>query len=368
MNKVVSDLAVKLVPDPRSALYHSTVFQKDSHLVYAMTRRGFPGAGVFAGAEGRPQRAELARQLGIELENTVWLDPASTGPIRFFSEADGGCGGADWNARLQGAAGMVTDALNLYLCTLYNDNVVVALFDPRRYGVGLINIAPSQTTDSEVAHAVQLLVERTGAAPGELEALIGPSVGPCCRTFPDPNLAGGRGLSNLWDLARGALLKAGIHRSRIFNPRVCTACSDTEFHTRLVDGPNGGVGAMVFGIRDDGSLRSQLNVRRGAAKAKPRPAAAAPEAESLTDEEKRLNRLIRCPHGHNKVYVRSVFDGQSAETSKPHIALRCAVMEHVGQAAGGYNIVLKDYIEAFCCADYVNCEAYQEFLRRTHEH
>jgi hypothetical protein len=91
---------------------------------------------------------------------------------------------------------------------------------------------------------------------------------------------------------------------------------------------------------------------------------AAPQEISLTDEQKRLNLLIRCPYGQKKVYIRSVIDGQSGDTSKPHIALRCAVMEFVGQAMGGYNIVQKDYIEKMCCADYAQCRAYQEFLRR----
>jgi hypothetical protein len=167
----------------------------------------------------------------------------------------------------------------------------------------------------------------------------------------------------LWDLARGALMKAGVHRSHIFNPRVCTACSDTEFFSRAINGAAGGTGAMAFGIRDEGSLRRQLDMRRTAHRMR-RQQAAAPEELSLTDEQKRLNLLVRCPHGQKKVYVRSVIDGQSAETSKPHIALRCAVMEFVGQAMGGYNIVLKDYIEKVCCADYISCQAYQEFLRR----
>jgi hypothetical protein len=371
MNRVVTDSAVRLVPDPASPLYRVTVFGRVPNVLHAMTRRSFPGAaapadlkpGAFAGAAGRAQRAEFARQLGIELADTLWLDPQDSGGIVFCSESNRGRGADDWESRVRGASGMVTDALNLFLCTLYNDNVVVLLFDPRWYGVGLVNIATDQTSSDAIGEAVELLSQRIGAEPGEIFGLIGPSEGPCCRTFPNPDLGGARGLSNLWDLARGELLKAGVNRNRIFNPRVCTACSDTEFFSREVDGAAGGAGAMAFGIRDDGSLRAQLDRRRAAQKMRRRQAPA-PQEASLTGEEKRLNRLIRCPHGQNKVYVRSVLDGQSDETSKPHIALRCAVMEHVGQAMGGYNIVMKDHIEKVCCADYIHCRAFQEFLRR----
>jgi polyphenol oxidase len=371
MNRVMTDSAAQLVPDAASQLYRVTVFDKFPNVLHAMTRRGFPGAaapaslkpGSFSGAAGRAQRAEFARRLGIELANTIWLDPEGSGEIVFCSENDRGQGADDWETRVRGASGIVTEDFNLYLCTLYNDNVVVLLFDARWYGIGLVNIAANRTSSDAIGKAVELLSQRTGAEPGELQGLIGPSVGPCCRTFPNPDLGGARGLSNLWDLARGDLLKAGVHRSHIFNPRVCTACSDTEFFSRTIHGAAGGTGAMAFGIRDDGQLRRQLDMRRVAHRMR-RQQAAAPEEVSFTDEQKRLNLLVRCPHGQKKVYVRSVIDGQSAETSRPHIALRCAVMEFVGQAMGGYNIVLKDYIEKVCCADYVNCQAYQEFLRR----
>ena len=82
------------------------------------------------------------------------------------------------------------------------------------------------------------------------------------------------------------------------------------------------------------------------------------------EEQNRLNRMIRCPYGKKKVYIRSVLDGTSVKTSKPEIALRCAAMAYVGKALGGYNIVSKDYVESVCCGDYPQCETYQELLRR----
>ena len=370
MNRVMTDSAALLVPDPASPLYRVTLFNNVPNVLYAMTRRSFPGAaaanlkpGAFAGAAGRAQRAEFARRLGIELADTLWLDPDDSGEVVFRPENDHSQGADEWESRVRGASGIVTDALSLFLCTLYNDNMVVLLFDPICYGIGLVNIVTGQTSVEPIGEAVELLSQRAGADPAKIQALIGPSMGPCCRTFPNPDAAGSHGLSNTWDLARGALMEAGLLRSHIFNPRVCTACTDTEFFTRKVDGADGGAGAMAFGIRDTDSLRRQLGTRRAAVRMRRQQASAAQEA-SLTAEEKRLNQLIRCPHGRNKVYIRSVIDGQSDGTSKPELALRCAVMEYVGQAVGGYNIVQKDYIEKVCCADYVHCRAYQEFLRR----
>ena len=368
MNRVMTDSGARLVPDPASPLYRVSLFKSIPSVLHVLTRRSFPGAGAaglkpgaFAGADGRAMRAEFARQLGIELAETVWLDPEDSGGVIFCSEDDRGQGAEDWESRVLGASGIITDSLNLFLCTLYNDNMVVLLFDPVGYGIGIVNVTTSQTKARAIGEAVEQLAERTGAEPAKMQALIGPSMGPCCRTFPDS--VGSHSLSNPWDLARGTLLEAGLHRSQIFNPRVCTSCADTDFFTRQIDGPGGGTGAMAFGVRDSSSLRATLDTRRAAQRMR-RQRASAPQEVSLTDEQMRLNRLIRCPYGQKKVYIRSVIDGQSGDTSKPHLALRCAVMEHVGQAMGGYNIMQKDYIEKVCCADYVQCRAYQEFLRR----
>jgi hypothetical protein len=365
----MTDPGAQLVPDPAGSLYRVTAFKSTSSVVLAMTRRSFPGAaaadlqpGVFAGDAGRAQRAEFARQVSIEIAHTIWLDPDDSGEVVFCSETDRGRGAADWESRVRGASGIVSEALDLFLCTLYNDNMVVLLFDPVGYGIGLVNVAADQTKGDAISEAVALLAERTGANPARMQALIGPSIGPCCRTFPDA--VGSQSLSNLWDLARSTLLEAGLLRGQIFNPRVCTACADTEFFTRRVDGPDAGIGAMVFGVRDSSSLRTSLRMRRAAQRTRRQQTHATPQEVSLTEEQIRLNRLIRCPYGQKKVYIRSVIDGKSDETSKPHLALRCAVMEHVGQAMGGYNIVQKDYIEKICCADYAQCQAYQELHRR----
>ena len=63
--------------------------------------------------------------------------------------------------------------------------MVVLLFDPICYGIGLVNIPTAQTSAEAIGEAVALLSQRTGAEPGKIQGLIGPSMGPCCRTFPD---------------------------------------------------------------------------------------------------------------------------------------------------------------------------------------
>jgi len=358
-----------LVPDPASPLFRVQALQKVPHLVHAITRRRLQAASPefdLKRGNAAASRAEFARQLGIKPENAVWLDPDESGKVQFISEKECGRGAADWNTRVRRASGLVTDALDLFLCTLYNDNAVVLLFDPRWYGVGLVNIKPTEPSGKALVEAVELITARGGAKPDQLTALIAPSVGPCCHTFRDPTGANGTGLLNLWDVARGGLMKAGLPRIRIFNSRVCTACRDTEFFSQTADGTDGGAGAVAIGVRSDGVFGEQLVQRRASIKQLQPAAAAAPESPevSLMEEQRRLNALVRCPYGQKKVYVRSVLDGRSAGATKPEIALRCAVMREMGHAVGGFNIVTRDQIIAICCADYAHCPTYQELARR----
>ena len=104
---------------------------------------------------------------------------------------------------------------------------------------------------------------------------------------------------------------------------------------------------------------------RAAASAKDETAVDTNQVDSsLTEQEHRLNKMMKCPYGRNKVYIRSLLTAGAQDTSEPEIALRCAVMAYVGQAAGGFNVVTQDYIERYCCGDYKRCKAYQEFRKR----
>jgi hypothetical protein len=271
------------------------------------------------------------------------------------------------------ASGIVTDSLGVFLCTLFSDDAVILLHDPRFYAVGLVVIKATEPAMEGVEAAVKLMAERFGSQPAEMAGLVSPSLGPCCHKFSDP--AGGLpGASNdLWTFSRSALLRAGVRNDHIVNPRMCTACLDTKFFSRKSQGAWVAAGAVAAGVRDDGTLEQIRAKRRTVQGAPARPdpaarnggsAARAGIPPSLLEEERRLNRLVRCPYGRNKVYVRSAFDGQSAETTEPVIALRCPILVETRQIKAGYNIVLKKYIEEVCCADYERCRAYREYAKR----
>ena len=368
-------LETGLVPD--EAFFRFSDLQRFDCLTHALTRRRAPGlVGEqefnFKPVEGNGVadalgcRTQLAELLAIALENTVWFDPAEPGEVEWVSAEDRAKGALDWETRYRGTSGIVGQSGNLFLCTLANDNTIVILFDPRWYSLGLVSLDLARPSGTPIDQAIRLMEERGEAQRDEMIGLIATGVGPCCHTLADSNQDETRGQTNMWDLARTTMLQAGLRSGNVFNARACNACKDTQFFSRVIDGPSTGAGAVVIGVKDDGAFGRMLAARKASAPIRARRRRQEPRQRDpgLLEEERRLNAAMRCPHGEKKVYVRSVILGTSNGTTKPRIALRCAIIEHVGQAMGGYNIVDKEYIERVCCGDYESCIAYQEFRKR----
>jgi len=162
---------------------------------------------------------------------------------------------------------------------------------------------------------------------------------------------------------------SNIARDHRLNSRICTGCRDSEFFTRAVDGPDCGAGAVLLGVMDpDGGLAKRLTARKiyseKILRHKVREREVQMAAPSLTEEQHRLNREIRCPYGVKKVYIRSVLTGRTSRIpTEPVLALRCAVLAATGLALEGYNIVEKDYIEEYCAGRYEECEAFIAYQR-----
>ena len=362
----------------QEGIFRFSRLQKFPYLLQAITRRRAPNIceqgkfdfradGQSRAEHARKCRSAFAKMLDINLGDTVWFDPAEAGKVRWVSAEELGSGAEDWDTRLQRTSGIVCQCTNLFLCTLATDNTIIVLLDPRWYGIGLVSLEPMRPTGVPIEEAVELMLEKTDARRDEIIGFIASGVGPCCHTFNAFKPGDTRGQSNMWDLARATMLQSGLNGDNILNSRTCTACRDTEFFTRRVDGPAAGANAVLIGVKDDGAFSNMIAART--ARAAEEPIQHAQEDENgdepgLLMEERRLNASMRCPYGENKVYVRSLFDGLSDTTSEPVIVLRCDIMQYVGHAGGGYNVVDKDYIEEYCCGDYKACPSYRLFLQQ----
>jgi YfiH family protein len=139
-------------------------------------------------------------------------------------------------------------------CVSVADCVPVLIADPRSGVVAAVHAGWRGTLAHAVARAVQALVREFGAAPGDLLAAVGPSIGPCCyqvshdlaRAFRDDlgarvvaSRAGGTRL-DLWAANETVLRRAGLAAERIEILGRCTCCESDAFFSHRRDRGNTG--------------------------------------------------------------------------------------------------------------------------------
>jgi hypothetical protein len=131
------------------------------------------------------------------------------------------------------------------------DCVPVLLVDARRRVAAAVHAGWRGASAGVLETAVAHLGRAFGSAPSDLEAAIGPAVGPCCyevgpeveeafrrrsgeRTAPAWVRGPGKSRLDLREAARRLLLADGVSAVSVLGP--CTAC-DAGYHSYRRDGP-----------------------------------------------------------------------------------------------------------------------------------
>jgi hypothetical protein len=182
----------------------------------------------------------------------------------------------------------ISDDPGVALCVKVADCVPILLADLRRGAVAAVHAGWRGTAAGAACSAVEALGAEFGAAPADIVAAIGPSIGPCCyRVGPDVRAAfeaagrwggslgawfsdvptvearhgvpgtdpaasgGASGFLDTWTANTDQLRAAGVPPSQIHVSRLCTSCYRETFHSYRVDGER--AGRMIGIIRAKGT-------------------------------------------------------------------------------------------------------------------
>jgi YfiH family protein len=176
------------------------------------------------------------------------LSAAAVGRVAFARQVHGAAvaravGGGDVGE----ADVIVTTLAEQPLALVTADCLPILLYDPAAAVLVAAHVGWRGTVARAARAAVEGLVT-LGGRPARALAAIGPSIGPCCyevdrvvidplaRTFPSidrwvTDTGGGRWKLDLWAVNEDALTAAGVARSRVYNPRLCTSCRADLFHS-----------------------------------------------------------------------------------------------------------------------------------------
>lgn len=206
-------------------------------------------------------RARLGEALGYNPARAVCAAQVHGGNVAVVGESEAGRGALDAADALPGIDGLVTTLPGLPLTLFFADCVPVFLYDPVRRAIGLIHAGWRGTVEHIAKTAVAVMLRECGCRLDDLQAVIGPSVGPCCyRVGCEAALAFGAGplpfLSsmgndtwrlNLWEANRYQLLYAGVSADHITVAGLCTACRrDVFFSYRADQGITGRMAGVIM--------------------------------------------------------------------------------------------------------------------------
>lgn len=162
---------------------------------------------------------------------------------------------------LNRADAMVTAQRGTTLSMRFADCVPILLYDPHAEVVGMVHAGWRGTLEGAQLSAVQTMVEAFGCLPANIQAGIGPSIGPDCYQVGEevvaaaqelfPSLEGiirraedGSAYLNLWEANRRLLQQAGLEQIEV--AAICTATNTAEFFShRAEQGKTGRFGALI---------------------------------------------------------------------------------------------------------------------------
>ncbi|HTX38910.1 MAG TPA: peptidoglycan editing factor PgeF [Bryobacteraceae bacterium] len=135
------------------------------------------------------------------------------------------------------------------------DCVPILLVDARRRAVAAVHAGWRGTSAGIVRRAVAALRERFGTEPEDLQAAIGPAIGPCCYEV-GPEVAAqfgreGRTHLDLPEENRRQLVETGVGAERVYVAGLCTMCHAEELHSFRRDKEAAGRLYSFVGIRQE---------------------------------------------------------------------------------------------------------------------
>lgn len=168
----------------------------------------------------------------------------------------------DINFLQKATDGLVTATPGLPLVMAFADCTPILLYDPVRSAVGIVHAGWRGTVAGVCPAAVKQMVSALGCRPGDIQAAIGPAIGPCCYQVgsdvveavgaafgrPDGLFRQGkesRLYFDLWAANEKALRESGVQH--VEQAMICTACRVAEFYShRAEKAKTGRFGAVIM--------------------------------------------------------------------------------------------------------------------------
>jgi polyphenol oxidase len=155
---------------------------------------------------------------------------------------------------LEKADALITDAPGINLVIQVADCQAVLLVDPVLRVIANVHSGWRGSIGNIIGGTVAAMKDRFGCRPKNIQAGIGPSLGPCCAEFmhykteiPDKfwKYKDTGVLFDFWAISRDQLVDAGVPDKQIRSSGICTRCRTDLFFSYRKEGKTGRFAAVV---------------------------------------------------------------------------------------------------------------------------
>jgi len=153
--------------------------------------------------------------------------------------------------------GLITDVPKKNLSVKVADCQSVLVYDPVGHVAANVHSGWRGSIKNIIGLAIKKMERNFGCRPGDIQAGISPSLGPCCATFINyrkeiPKKYWGykdkADRFDFWAISRDQLVDAGVPPENICTSEICTRCNTGHFFSYRKEGTTGRFAAVV-GLR-----------------------------------------------------------------------------------------------------------------------
>lgn len=137
---------------------------------------------------------------------------------------------------------LITNIKGITLTVQVADCLPIYLYDPDKYCIGLVHAGWRGSVATIISKTVHQMQRSFKTNPENIQAFLGPSIGPCCyevgpeviAQFSTQHIT--NGYLDLWKCNSDQLIKSGVKPSNIIISRLCTVCQSDLFFSHRASG------------------------------------------------------------------------------------------------------------------------------------
>jgi len=142
---------------------------------------------------------------------------------------------------VDGFDALITNISGVGLMIQQADCQAVLLFDPVCEVIAAVHCGWRGSVQGILERVVAVMMKKYGSAAADLQAIISPSLGPCCAEFVNfrqelpqdfQRFMVGENYFDFWQISKHQLMSVGMLEENIGAAEICTCCSDDYFSYR----------------------------------------------------------------------------------------------------------------------------------------